>query len=148
MIDGLTQVADFTLVADQGSVTLAGTIDTRSGYGGRISVSAGNGLTMLGSALLQAGATGEFGGGRVTLEAGGGQLDIRGGMIDVAGGDGGRVRFRALQATNHDEIEVANLQATIVGSGSSVLEGVSVYDSGSVDAVRGDAITDANYVLS
>ncbi|KZD24080.1 filamentous haemagglutinin family protein [Tardiphaga robiniae] len=148
VIDGLTQVADFALAADQGSVTLAGTIDARSGYGGRISVSAGNGLTMLGSALLQAGATGEFGGGRVTLEASGGQLDIRGGTIDVAGGDGGRVRFRALQATNHDEIEVVNLQATIVGSGSSVLEGVSVYNSGSVDAVRGDAITHANTFLA
>ena len=147
VVDGLTQVADFTLVADQGSVTLAGTIDTRSGYGGRISVSAGNGLTMLGSALLQAGATGEFGSGRVTLEASGGQLDIRGGVIDVAGGDGGRVRFRALQEAGHDEINVASLQVSIVGAGSSVLEGVSVYDSGSVDAVRTDAINDANTFL-
>jgi hypothetical protein len=144
MIDGLTQVADFTLVADQGSVTLAGTIDAHSGYGGRISVSAGNGLTMLGSALLQAGATGEFGSGRVILEASDGQLDIRGGVIDVAGADGGRVRFRAQQAAGHDEIKVTSLQVGIVGAGSSVLEGVSTYTNGSVDAVRGDAITDAN----
>jgi filamentous hemagglutinin len=124
VVDGLTQVADFSLIADQGSVTLAGTIDARSGYGGRISVSAGNGLTMLNSALLQAGATGEFGGGRVTLEASGGQLDIRGGVIDVAGGDGGRVRFRALQSAGHSEIEVARMQAAIVGARSAVLEGV------------------------
>ena len=144
VIDGVTQVANFSLVADQGTVTLAGIIDARAPYGGSIAVSAGNGLTMLGSALLQAGATGEFGGGRVTLEASGGQLDIRGGTIDVAGADGGRVRFRALQNLAHDEIAVANLQVGIIGARSSVLEGVSVYNSGSVDAVRGDAIADAN----
>ena len=129
VVDGLTQVADFSLVADQGSVTLAGTIDARSGYGGRISISAGNGLTMLGSALLQAGATGEFGGGRVTLEASGGQLDIRGGVIDVAGADGGRVRFRALQSAGQNEVEVARLQAVIVGARSAVLEGVWLHDA-------------------
>ena len=148
VVDGLTEVADLSLTADQGSVTLAGMIDARSEFGGRISVSAGNGLTMLGSALLQAGATGEFGSGRVTLEASGGQLDIRGGTIDVAGADGGRVRFRALQNSTHDEIAVANLQVGIVGARSSVLEGISVYNSDSVNAVRGDAIVDANTFAS
>ncbi|MDI4235570.1 filamentous hemagglutinin family protein [Bradyrhizobium sp. Arg237L] len=144
VIDGITNVADFALVADQGSVTLAGLIDARSEYGGKIAVSAGNGLTMLSSARLQAGATGEFGGGRVTLEASGGQLDLRGGSIDVSGAEDGRVRFRALQSAGHDEIAVSNLQASIVGARSAVLEGVSVYDSSSVDAVRAAAIADAN----
>ncbi|MBO4220960.1 filamentous haemagglutinin family protein [Bradyrhizobium neotropicale] len=144
VIDGITNVADFALVADRGSVTLAGVIDARSEYGGKIAVSAGNGLTMLSSARLQAGATGEFGGGRVTLEASGGQLDLRGGSIDVSGAEGGRVRFRALQSAGHDEIAVSNLQASIVGARSAVLEAVSVYDSSSVDAVRAAAIADAN----
>ncbi|WP_028161961.1 filamentous haemagglutinin family protein [Bradyrhizobium elkanii] len=144
VIDGITNVADFALVADRGSVTLAGVIDARSEYGGTIAVSAGNGLTMLSSARLQAGANGEFGGGRVTLEASGGQLDLRGGSIDVSGAEGGRVRFRARQSAGHDEIAVGNLQANIVGARSAVLEGVSVYDSSSVDAVRAAAIADAN----
>ncbi len=143
VIDGTTTVSDFSLVADQGSVTLAGTIDARSEYGGRISVSAGNGLTMLGSTLLRAGATGTYGGGRVTLEASGGQLDVQGGTIDVAGADGGKVRFRALQSAGHDEIAVTGLQATIIAR-SAVLEGVSIYNSNSVDAVRASAIADAN----
>lgn len=151
VIDGTTTVADFSLVADAGAVTLAGSIDARSEYGGNIAISAGNGLTMLGSTLLRAGASGALGSGRVTLEASGGQLNVRGGMIDVAGGDGGRVRFRALQIDSHnpqiqghDEIAVVNLQPVIVGARSAVLEGVSVYNSNSVDAVRAGAIVDAN----
>ncbi len=144
LIDGVTNVANFTLVADQGAVTLAGSIDARSDYGGTIAISAGNGLAMLGSTSLQAGATGALGSGRVTLEASGGQLDVQGGRIDVAGGDGGRVRFRAQQTTGHEEIAVTNLRATVVGARSAVLEGVSVYTSTSVDAVRAGAIADAN----
>jgi filamentous hemagglutinin len=146
VIDGMTQVAEFSLIADRGAVTLAGTIDARSPFGGQIAVSAKNGLTMLGSALLQAGATGEFGSGRVTLEASGGDLDVRGGIIDVAGNEGGRVRFRALQSNGHTDIQVNHLEVNIVGARTSVLEGVSVYDSasGSVDAFRIDAVRDAN----
>ncbi|HEY8336681.1 MAG TPA: filamentous hemagglutinin family protein [Tardiphaga sp.] len=144
VVDGVTNVADFTLVADQGAVTLTGTIDARSEYGGSIAISAGNGLTMLGSTLLQAGATGALGSGRVTLEASGGQLDVQGGHIDVSGGDRGRVRFRAQQSPGHDEIAVTTLQAIIVGARSAVLEGVSVYTSNSVTAVRPGAVADAN----
>ncbi|TAI64597.1 hypothetical protein CWO89_17955, partial [Bradyrhizobium sp. Leo170] len=143
VIDGITDVADFALTADQGAVTLAGTIDARSEYGGNIAISAGNGLTMLGSTLLQAGATGALGSGRVILEASNGQLDVQGGRIDVSGGDGGRVRFRARQPAGHDDVAVSNLRAAIVGARSAVLEGVSIYDSNSVDAVRAGAVADA-----
>ncbi|MET0445957.1 MAG: filamentous hemagglutinin family protein [Pseudorhodoplanes sp.] len=150
LVDGLTEVADFTLVADQGSVTLAGTIDARAPYGGNISISAGNGLTMLSSALLQAGATGQYGSGRVTLESSGGRMDVAGGIIDVSGASGGSVRFRAQQTIGHDEIDVSHLQATVVGARSAVLEGVSVEngDAGSVDAIRAAAIAHANTFAS
>jgi filamentous hemagglutinin len=148
VIDGTTTVADFSLIADTGAVTLVGTIDARSEYGGNIAITAGNGLTMLGPTLLQAGATGALGSGRVTLEASGGQLDVRGGTIDVSGGERGRVRFRALQNAGHDEIATTNLQAMIIGARSAVLEGVSVYNSNSVDAVRADAITDAGTFIN
>ncbi|WP_454620626.1 filamentous haemagglutinin family protein [Bradyrhizobium cenepequi] len=148
VIDGTTEVADFALTTDQGAVTLAGTIDARSEYGGNIAISAGNGLTMLGSTLLRAGATGALGSGRVTLEASNGQLDVQGGRIDVSGGDGGRVRFRARQSASRDEVAVSNLRATIVGARSAVLEGVSIYNSNSVDAVRVGAIADATAFAS
>ncbi len=146
LIDGVTEVADFSLVADQGSVTLAGMIDARAAYGGNISISAGNGFTMLNSSLLQAGATGAYGSGRVTLEASGGRMDVAGGTIDVSGADGGRVRFRAQQTSGHNDVDVDRLQVTVLGARSAVLEGVSVEDStsGSVDAVRADAIFHAN----
>jgi filamentous hemagglutinin len=127
VIDGTTTVADFALSTDQGSVTLAGTIDARSPYGGHITISGGNGLVMQSSAALRADSTTELGSGRVTLEAGNGRLDLQGGLIDVAGGEGGRVRLRALQNASHDGIAVDRLNATIIGI--AVLEGVSVYDA-------------------
>jgi filamentous hemagglutinin family protein len=148
-VDGSTQVADFRLSADLGRVTLAGTIDARSTYGGRIAVAGGNGVTMTNAASLQAGATGgDLGSGRVTLEASGGQLDLQGGVIDVGGGEGGRVRLRAQQSAGHDEIAVAALNATVVGARSAVLEGVAVYDSTSVDAVKAQAVADAQQFAS
>ena len=56
----------------------------------------------------------------------------------------GRIRFRARQTAGHDEIAVVNLQPIITGARSATLEGVSVYTSNSVDAVRADAIADAH----
>lgn len=144
-IDGSSTVADFALTADQGQVILAGSIDARSTYGGRIEIAGGNGVTMTSTASLQAGATDTtLGSGRVTLQASGGQLDLQGGTIDVSGGEGGRVRLRAQQNASHNDIAVTALKANIVGARSAVLEGVAVYNSGSVDAVKTQAITDVN----
>src|SRR5262249_39987652 len=77
---------------------------------------------------LRAGSTTQLGSGRVTLEAGNGRLDLQGGTIDVAGGEDGRVRLRALQNASHDGIAVDRLNAAITGA-RAVLEGVSVYDA-------------------
>ncbi len=145
-VDGTTVVEDFSLSADRGAVTLSGTIDARSTYGGRIAIAGGNGVAVTGSAMLRAGATDEtLGSGRVILEATGGQLDLRGGTIDVAGGEGGRVRLRAMQTAGHDGIAVAALASAITGARSAVLEGVAVYEGvSSIDAVKAAAIADAN----
>ena len=143
-VDGTTRVADFRLSADRGTVTLAGTIDARSTHGGRIEIDAGEGVTLQGTALLQAGATDAvLGSGRVSIEASGGVLDLRGGTIDVAGGEGGRVRLRARQNAAHDDLAVAALDVTVRGARSAVLEGVSVYESGTVEAVKAQTIADA-----
>ncbi|WP_198299047.1 filamentous haemagglutinin family protein [Bordetella genomosp. 13] len=144
VIDGATTVADFSLVADRGQVTLAGAVDATAPYGGLIAVTGGNGLVMLPSARLKAGSSSELGGGRITLEAMGGELDLRGGVLDVAGGDGGRVRLRALQNAAHDDVAVMRLDASIVGARSAVLEGVTKYENvTSVAAVKGQAVQDA-----
>ncbi len=148
VLGGLTTVEDFGLTADRGSIDIAGTVDARSAYGGAIRITGGNGVAMQASARLLAGATGSLGNGRVTLEAAGGQLDLRGGLIDVAGNEGGKVRLRAQQNAAHDDLAVAALRATVAGARSAVLEGVSVYDvkdydGATVDSVKADAIADA-----
>src|SRR5262249_24975312 len=84
-----------------------------------------------------------LGSGRVTLEAVGGELDIRGGRIDVAGGEGGKVRFRARQRDDHAGVHVAALNADIVGARSTVLEGVSRYTRSTTSAARPEALADA-----
>ncbi|MDC7986977.1 filamentous hemagglutinin family protein [Rhodoplanes sp. TEM] len=153
-LDGATVAEEFVLVADAGSVTITGSVDARATYGGTISISAGNGLVMTSSTVLVAGATDTtdgIGSGRVTLEASGGSLDIRGGTIDVSGGDGGKVRFRAVQTATHDGVAVEDLIVAIVGSRSSMLEGVAVYDAsatGTVEQVWSAAVGDAGTFMA
>ncbi len=145
VVSGMTKVEDFQLAADQGRVTIAGSVDARATYGGNILISGGNGLVMESSAHLLAGANdATLGSGRVTLEAAGGRLDVRGGAIDVAGGEAGRVRFRALQNAGHDGIAVDALAAHIIGARSAVLEGVSVYTGAATSAVQVQAVDDAH----
>ncbi|QNK65733.1 filamentous haemagglutinin family protein [Variovorax sp. PAMC26660] len=143
VLDGITMVEDFGLTADQGKVDVTGTVDARAAYGGAIRITGGNGVAMQGGAQLLAGATGPLGSGRVTLEAAGGQLDIRGGLIDVSGGDAGAVRLRAPRNADQSDLAVANLRASVTGARSAVLEGVRVYESDTVDAVKAQAIAEA-----
>ncbi|RZL66176.1 MAG: filamentous hemagglutinin N-terminal domain-containing protein [Variovorax sp.] len=147
-LGGVTTVEDFVLTADRGSINITGTVDARSGYGGAIRVTAGNGVAMQDGARLLAGATGELGSGRVTLEAAGGALDLQGGVIDVSGADGGKVRLRAQQTSDHQDVKVAALRTTVTGARSTVLEGVrsydvANYDGSTVDSVKADAVADA-----
>ncbi|MGJ7543787.1 filamentous haemagglutinin family protein [Variovorax sp. LT1R16] len=149
LLDGTTTVDDFALTTDQGSIDITGTIDARSGFGGAIRITGGNGVSMQQGAQLLAGAMGELGSGRVTLEAAGGQLDLQGGQIDVAGNEGGKVRLRARQTAGHDGIHATALKVNITGARSAVLEGVSTYDVAdydgrTVDSVKADAIADAH----
>ena len=147
-LGGFTQVEDFALTADRGSIDISGTVDARSAYGGAIRITAGNGVAMQAGAQLLAGATGSLGNGRVTLEAAGGQLNLQGGLIDVTGNEGGKVRLRAQQNAAHDDIAVTALNTVVTGARSAVLEGVSTYDvkdydGATVDSVKADAIADA-----
>ncbi|WP_324614995.1 filamentous haemagglutinin family protein [Hyphomicrobium album] len=131
-VDGVTTVREFRLVADHGSVTIAGTIDARATYGGAIAIYAGNGLTMTSTAVLRAGATDtvdHLGSGRVTLGISGGTLNIQGGLIDVAGGEGGKVTLRAplVEQSGADTVNVA-FAGTIAGAREIVLEGYKRFD--------------------
>ena len=143
-LDGTTTVEDFGLTTDQGRVTIAGTVDARAAYGGAIRITGGNGVTMNAGAQLLAGATGELGSGRVTLEAAGGQLDLQGGAINVAGNEGGKVRLRAQQNAAHTDLNATAVNVSIAGARSAVLEGVATYNASTVESVKAAAIADAN----
>ncbi|OHV97371.1 hypothetical protein AKG95_09030 [Janthinobacterium lividum] len=147
-LDGTTTVENFGLSADQGSISVSGTIDARAAYGGAIRITGGDGVTLHPGAQLLAGATGELGSGRVTVEATGGQLNLQGGTIDVAGNEGGKVRLRAQQNAAHNDLNATPLNTSIVGARSAVLEGVATYnvagyDGSTVDSVKAAAVADA-----
>ncbi|WP_213285445.1 filamentous haemagglutinin family protein [Bradyrhizobium sp. sGM-13] len=131
-VDGTTVVEEFSLSADQGIVTLAGTIDARARYGGAIAIYGGQGLVMTNAALLRASATDtvdHLGSGRVTLGISGGALNIQGGVIDVAGGEGGKVTLRApvIEQPGADTVNVS-FTGTIAGAREIVLEGYKRFD--------------------
>ncbi len=150
-VAGVTRVAAFELITDQGVITIDGTadIDTGAQYGGRIRMVGGQGLTMQSGAVLRARATDTedgLGSGRITLEAAGGNLHLAGGTLDVSGGEGGKVRLRAQRTEGNDGLRVTALNATVQGARSAVLEGVRGYTSvdGTVESVKGQAISEAN----
>lgn len=131
-VDGTTVTESFTLAADHGRVTIAGTIDARARYGGSIAIYGGNGLTMTNTAVLRAGATDSvdhLGSGRVTLGISDGTLAVQSGLIDVAGGEGGKVTLRApvVEQSGADTVNVA-FAGGIAGAREIVLEGFKRFD--------------------
>ncbi|WKA26114.1 filamentous haemagglutinin family protein [Bradyrhizobium roseum] len=131
-IDGTTVTDSFTLAADHGRVTIAGTIDARARYGGAIAIYGGNGLTMTNTAVLRAGATDSvdnLGSGRVTLGISAGTLVVQGGLIDVAGGEGGKVTLRApvIVQPGADTVNVS-FAGNIAGAREILLEGFKRFD--------------------
>ncbi|HVQ67654.1 MAG TPA: filamentous hemagglutinin family protein [Bradyrhizobium sp.] len=143
VLDGTTAVNSFRLAADQGSVTITGTIDARTRYGGEIAIYGGNGLTVANTAVLRAGATDtvdNLGSGRITLGITGGLLNIQGGLIDVAGGEGGKVTLRApvIAQAGADTVNVS-FAGSIAGAREIVLEGYKRFD-------LADLASNPNYV--
>jgi filamentous hemagglutinin family protein len=131
-VDGTTVAEEFSLSADQGIVTVAGTIDARTTYGGAIAIYGGQGLVMTSAAVLRAGATDtvdHLGSGRVTLGISGGTMNIQGGVIDVAGGEGGKVTLRApvIEQSGADTVNVS-FAGNIAGAREVVLEGYKRFD--------------------
>lgn len=130
------------LSADQGSLTVRGTLDARGSEGGRIALAAGQGLTLADGALLQASATAADGeGGRVQLATGAGSLQLQAGSrIDVAAGAqapaalAGRVLLRAERLGISEAVpagagvNIAALAGDIDGAGRIDIEAVKVYD--------------------
>ncbi|SCY19286.1 filamentous haemagglutinin family protein [Nitrosospira sp. Nsp13] len=124
----------YKLSADQGAITVAGTIDAGGATGGRIELYAKNTMTLANGATLRADATatGEQGG-KVVLGTAAGTLDLQtGSQIDVGagtGGGGGEVLLRAPRTGSGagDGVAVSGLNSAIQGTSATVLEAVQVY---------------------
>lgn len=124
----------YKLSADQGAITVAGTIDAGGRTGGRIELHANNDLTLADGAILRANATtiGEQGG-KIVLGTAAGMLDLHtGSQIDVGagtGGMGGEVLLRAPRTGSGagNGVAVSGLNSAIQGASATVLEAVQIY---------------------
>ncbi|MFA6113752.1 MAG: filamentous hemagglutinin family protein [Sphingomonas sp.] len=133
VIDGVIKVRDFAMVANDGSISLAGTIETLGDNGGRVQLSAAKSVNLLAGSHIVARANSATGsGGNVFLETvgrDGGKIDLAtGSTIDVSGtGEGGRlVRLRAPQIGN--DMAIGGIGSTITGARSVVAEAFRTYD--------------------
>lgn len=149
-INGTIKVRDFAMIANDGSISLAGTIETVGDNGGRVQLAAAEHVTLLATGKILAKANAASGsGGTVLLETqgrDGGRIDLSAGsLIDVSGtGDGGRlVRLRAPQIGN--DMAIGQIGGTITGARQvlaeafRVYEGVTTIDRPLIDLVQADA---------
>ena len=157
-IDTTVDASSFALTADQGTITLSGTINTSGGNalntdGGPIQLWAGAGLTIASGAhlLANAGAPGPLGvngsaaiaqGGDITLGSASGYLTLSGGsaqnptLISMLGGGGagsdGTLTLRAPRTSDDSnvQIQLQNPQNLTIDSRQAVIvEGFKVYSA-------------------
>jgi len=138
----------FELLADDGKVTVAGTIDASGGKAGDISIYGRNGITLDASGKIIAKAnTAGADGGSVTLDTvhrddtGSGLLDLSqtGAVIDVSGGAngagaGGTVHLRTGRDDTLHSVNVSTIRTRIIGADANrtAVEATRVYDGQSV----------------
>ena len=155
-IDGPATAHTFNLSADQGSITVGGTVDASGAEGGTIGLEAGGSVTLLAGARLSV-AGRDFShagkGGAVSLETrgnNGGVIDIQtGSTIDLsvasntsasadAGHFTGTLHLRAPQTGDNTDLQVDPIHGTILNASSIVIEGYQVYTpvGGSIDSVE------------
>ncbi|MDB6118147.1 MAG: Filamentous hemagglutinin family N-terminal protein, partial [Verrucomicrobiaceae bacterium] len=168
-IDGTSAVHDFRLSADQGAITVTGTIDASGITGGSIALaSRGDLILSSGSTLTVAAQTFDSAGkgGSVTLESGtqrngvigtGSVRILDGSKIDLSvaskiAGDAatigssayqgqysGKLHIRAPQNVTGTDLLLGSINGTIVDASSIVVEGYRLYDL----TASGGAITSA-----
>lgn len=157
-VDGLATVKNFRVSADQGSITVTGTVNAAGVTGGNIQLIAHGDLTLAsGSILTVAGQTFDSAGkgGSITLEAGAQRLGVKGsGSVDIRTGStlnlsvsskvagsettagssaskgqfSGRLHIRAPQTDSFDDLNVKAINGTILDASSIVVEGYRIYD--------------------
>lgn len=135
-----------TLASDNGSVSLAGTIDAdAAGNGGEINIYAGHGIALKNGAELSAVGIGDGAkGGKVLLSSTDADHDgiaiLSGAKIDVSGNGaaGGEITLRARRTA--DGIDIRQVGGTVTGYTKFYAEGVQAYgnsalgDDGEINA--------------
>lgn len=130
---GSTVAKTIKLSADNGKLSVSGTLDASGAQAGRIELFANDDLTIAAGSQLKAtsSAAGKEGGdieigsniGKLALKAGS-AIDVSGGV----GGGGGKVLLRAARNTAHvNKVNVSELDSTIEGASNVSLEAVKVY---------------------
>ena len=145
-LDGVATSHSFNISVDQGSISIAGTLDASGAQGGNIWLEAGENITLLpGSLLTVAGRTFSNAGkgGSVSIET----LGLNGGIIDIqtrskidlgvlantttSAAEGhftGTLHLRAPQSADSSRLSINPVNGTIVGASSIVVEGYRVFD--------------------
>ena len=151
-LDGLATVRTFNLAADNGSITVTGTVDASGATGGNISLAAAGRVTLAAGARLTVAAQ-DFNaagkGGAIALEAGAARngltsttafVEIQtGSTIDLSvatnttasaalGRFTGTLHLRAPQNSTSNDLQVAPLNGTVLGASSVVVEGYKLFD--------------------
>ena len=151
LVDGLARSRTFKLSADQGAITVTGTIDASGRTGGEINLLAAGSVTLTSGSLLTTAAE-QFSnagkGGAISLEAGAAingvsspaaAVDLQTGStinLSVAtnaassqtfGQFTGTLHLRAPQNAASSDVQIAPINALIVGASSIVVEGYRVF---------------------
>ncbi|MGJ0483532.1 MAG: filamentous hemagglutinin family protein [Methylomicrobium sp.] len=134
----------FDLSADQGKVTLNGTVNVSGSQGGKVAIYGRNGIALGSGARIDASSSLKgTEGGSVTLDTvhrddtGSGLLNLaNGGAIDLAGGEGGlggTLHLRTGRDAGH-AVNITALNTAITGADPdrTVLEATRVYDNQSI----------------
>lgn len=139
---------DFELAVDAGKIEVAGIINAGGAQGGRVRLSAGADIALLGTARIDARATAPGAdGGTVELATRAGTLIIQASntagesIIDVAGSDAGGSRAVSGQVSlraprvGADGVAIVASAGSIAGAQRIDAEAFRVYDAATVDAV-------------
>ncbi len=164
LVDGLATSHNFSLSADQGSITVSGTIDGSGVTGGTIDLDASGSLILQSGSLLTVAAqhfdsAGK--GGAIALATGSeingvidsnALLDLQTGStinLSVAsaarlGDFTGSLHLRAPQLANHSDLQINPINGTIIGASKIVVEGYELFDltptGGEIDTTVQDMV--------
>lgn len=164
-VDGTVKASSFSLAADQGGITISGTINASGTTGGTISLASRGDLVLTnGSLLTVAGQKFDSAGkgGQINLESGTqlngvvgtGRVDIRTGSTlnlsvaaKVAGSEStvgssayqgqysGKLHIRAPQNTSFNNVLINPINGTLIDPSSIVIEGYRLYNFTTANAI-------------